>query len=99
MCIYRQGCWEYDVRNGLILYCIVGWSRIDLRFGRHAAVNAEQRLIRTGTRIDSFDVELLRFPVLTEVTMRSVSFLYFLLLSYDNSKELQILSAGFCCLK
>ncbi|ESW08457.1 hypothetical protein PHAVU_009G047300 [Phaseolus vulgaris] len=44
-------------------------AMIDLRFGRHAAVNAEQRLIRTGTRIDSFDVELLKFPVLTEVTM------------------------------
>jgi len=42
----------------------------DLRFGRHAAAvdsdeeedNAEQRLIRTGPRIDSFDVEALEVP-------------------------------------
>ncbi|CAJ1963491.1 unnamed protein product [Sphenostylis stenocarpa] len=42
----------------------------DLRCGRHAAIvdseeeedNAEQRLIRTGPRIDSFDVEALEIP-------------------------------------
>lgn len=42
----------------------------DLRFRRHAGVvdsededdNAEQRLIRTGPRIDSFDVEALEVP-------------------------------------
>jgi len=42
----------------------------DSRFGRQAAVvdsdeeedNAEQRLIRTGPRIDSFDVEALEVP-------------------------------------
>jgi len=42
----------------------------DLRFGRHPSVvdseeeedNAEQRLIRTGPRIDSFDVEALEVP-------------------------------------
>jgi len=42
---------------------------------------------------------LLKFPVLTEVTMRSLSFFCFLLLSYNNSKELQILSARLCRMK
>jgi len=57
----------------------------DLRFRRHAGVvdsededdNAEQRLIRTGPRIDSFDVEALEVPGAAHRTDYEVSLSFF----------------------